>query len=118
MKLRLPRNILSFRGRWVLNKIYGLVQMGKCLFNKFYDDRFEEPEVGPRVFRKFNDGGVDMVVIVHVDDIVGHAQATIERFAAELEGKFKVKPMVEKFGVEKASNTPASLGVLTLSQSG
>ena len=45
-----------------------------------------------------------------MDDILAHAQATMERFVAELGGKFKVKSMVEKFGVEKASITPASSG--------
>ena len=40
-----------------------------------------------RGFRKFNDGEVEMVVFVHMDDILAHAQATMERFAAELGGK-------------------------------
>ena len=36
-----------------------------------------------------------MVVVVHVDDILAHTkdQATMERFAAELERKFKLKSM-------------------------
>ena len=34
---------------------------------------------------------------------------TMERFAAELDRKLKVKSMVEKFGVEKVSRTQASL---------
>ena len=55
---------------------------------------------------------------MHVDDILAHAQATIERFAAELGEKFKVKSMVEKFGVEKARRTSASSGVPILSPSG
>ena len=58
-----------------------------------------------------------MVVVVHVDDTLVHAQAMMERFAAELGGKFKVKSMVETFGVEKA-RTPASSGVPTLFPSG
>ena len=86
--------------------------------NRFYDDRCEQPEADPRVFRKYKGGGVEVVVIVHVDDILAHAQATMERFAAEFGGRFKVKSMVEKVGVEKASRTPASSGVPTLSQSG
>ena len=61
---------------------------------------------------------VEMVVVVHVDNIPAHAQVTIKRFAAELGGKFKVKSMVDKFGVEKASRTLASPRVSTLSQSG
>ena len=51
-----------------------------------------------------------MVVVMHVDDTLAHAQATMERFVVELEGKFKVKSIVEKFGAEKASRTPASSG--------
>ena len=70
------------------------------------------------MFRKFNDGEVKMMVVVHVDGILAHAkdQATMERIAAELGGKFKVKLMVENFGVEKASRTPAFSGVRTLSK--
>ena len=104
----------------LLNKISRLVQAIRCLFNIFYDDRFEKSEADPRVFRKFNDGEMEVVIIVHVDDILAHAkdQATMERLIAELGGKFKVKSMVETFGVEKASRAPASLGMHTLSQSG
>ena len=53
-----------------------------------------------------------------MDGILAHVQATMERFSAELGGKFKVKSMVEKFGVEKASRPPDSWMVPTLSQSG
>ena len=67
------------------------------------------------MFCKFNDGQVEMVVVVHMDDILAPAQATMDRFAAELEGKFRVKSMVEKFGVKKVSRTPASSGIPTLS---
>ena len=58
-----------------------------------------------------------MVVFVHVDDILAHAQATMERFSAELGEKFKVKPVVEKFVVEKTGRTPVSSGVSNLSPS-
>ena len=61
------------------------------------------------MFRNFDDEEVEVVVVVYVDDILAQAQATRERFAAELGGKFKVKSLVEKFGVEKASRKPASL---------
>ena len=54
----------------LLNKIYGLVQPGRCLFNIFCEDKFEQSEADRRVFRKFDDGGVEMVVFMHVDDIV------------------------------------------------
>ena len=73
----------------LLSKIYRLVQVRKNLFNIFFDDRFEQPEADPRVFRKFDDGEVEMVVVGYVDDTLAHAQATIERFAAELGGKLK-----------------------------
>ena len=70
-------------GMGLLNKIYGLVQAGRCLLNIFCWDKFEESEAGRRVFCKFDDGEVDMVVFVHADDILTHAQATMERFTAE-----------------------------------
>ena len=100
----------------LLNKIYGLVQAGRCLSNIFCD-RFEQSEADRRVFRKFN-GEVEMVVFIHVDNIFAHAQATRERLVVNLGEKIKVKSMVEKFGVEKAMRTPASLGVPTLSSIG
>ena len=39
------------------------------------------------MFRKVVDGEVEIMIVVHVDDILAHAkdQATVERFAAELE---------------------------------
>ena len=43
------------------------------------------------MFRNFDDGEVEMVVVVHVDDILAQAQATMERFTAEFGGKFKLK---------------------------
>ena len=83
-----------------LNKaIYGLVQAGRCLNNEFYDDmtaiRFERAKADPCVFRKVIDGEAEMVVVVHVDDILACAkdQATMDRFAAELGQKFKLKDM-------------------------
>ena len=70
------------------------------------------------MFRKFDDGEMEMVVFIHVDGILAHAQATMEKFAAELGETFKLKSIVEKFGVEKTSRIPASSGVSTLSPSG
>ena len=67
----------------LLNKIYGIAKAGKYLFNIFCDDKFEQSEADRRVLRKFDDGEVEMVVFVHVDAILVHAQATMERFAAE-----------------------------------
>ena len=57
-------------------------------------------------------------VLMYLDDILTHAQATMKKFAAELGETFKVKLMVDKFSVEKARRTPASSGVPTLSPSG
>ena len=56
---------------------------------------FEQAKADPCVFRKVVDGEVEMVVVVHVDDILAHAkdQATMEKFAAELRQKFKLKDM-------------------------
>ena len=73
-----------------LNKaIYGLVQAGRCWNNKLCDDMtaigFEQAKADPCVFRKVVDGEAEMVVVVHVDDILAHAkdQATMDRFVAE-----------------------------------
>ena len=83
-----------------LNKaIYGLVQAGKCWNNKFCDDLtvigFEQAKADPCVFRKVVDGKAEMAVVVHVDDILAHAndRATMDRLAAELGQKFKLKDM-------------------------
>ena len=83
-----------------LNKvIYGLVQAGRCWNNKFCDDMtaigFEQAKADPCVFRKVVDGETEMMVVVHVDDILANAkdQATMDRFAAELGQKFKLKDM-------------------------
>ena len=83
-----------------LNKaIYGLVQAERCWNNRFCDDMtaigFEQAKANPRVFRKVVDGETEMVVVMHVDDILAHAkdQATMDRFAAELGQKFKLKDM-------------------------
>ena len=83
-----------------LNKaIYGLVQAGRCWKNKFCDDMtaigFEQAKADPCVFRKVVDGEAEMVVVVHVDDILAHAkdQAMMDRFVAELVQKFKLKDM-------------------------
>ena len=97
-------------GMELLNKIYRLVQAGRCLFYIFCDDKFEQSEADRRVFRKFENGKAEIMVFRHVDNILAHAQATMEKFAAELGETFKVNSMVEKLGVEKARKTPASGG--------
>ena len=78
-----------------LNKaIYGLVQAGRCWNNKFCDD---VAAIGITcVFRKVVDDEAEMGVVVHVDDILAHAKdqtTTMDRFAAELGQKFKLKDM-------------------------
>ena len=58
----------------LLNKIYGLVHAGRCLFNRLRDDRtaigFEQSEADSRVSREFDDGEVEIVVVVHMGDIL------------------------------------------------
>ena len=100
------------------NKIYGLVQATRYLFNIFCGDNLQQSEADRRVFRQFEDGEVKMMVFMHVDDILAHTQVTMERFAGELGEHFKVKSMVEQFGVEKARRTPAFSRVSTFSPSG
>ena len=68
----------------MLTKICGLVQAGRCLFSIIYDDKFEQPEVDRHVLRKFDNGKVEIVVFVDMDNILADAQATMERFTAEL----------------------------------
>ena len=99
--IEIPEEFQEFPGAMGrLNKaIYGLVQAGRCWNNKFCDGMtaigFEQAKADPCVFRKVVDGEAEMVVVVHVDDILAHAkdQATIDRFAAELGQKFKLKDM-------------------------
>ena len=67
----------------LLNNIYGLVQAGRCLFNMFCD-KFEQSEPNRCVFRKYDNGEVEMAIFMHAADILAHAQAMMERFAAEL----------------------------------
>ena len=82
-------------GMGLLNNIYGLVQAGRCLFNIFCDDKFEQSEADRRVFHTSDDREVEMVIFLRVDDILAHAQATMERFVIELGEKFQVKSIVE-----------------------
>ena len=97
--IEIPEEFQEFPGAGGrLNKaLYGLVQAGRCWNNKFCDDMtaigFEQAKADPCVFRKVVDGEAEMVVVVHVDDILAEAkyQATMDRFAAELGQKFKLK---------------------------
>ena len=52
----------------LLNKIYGLVKAGRCLFNIFCADKFKQSGADRRVFREFDDVEVEMVMFIHVDD--------------------------------------------------
>ena len=99
--IEIPEEFQEFPGAvGRLNKaIYGLVQAGRCWNNTFCDDMtaigFEQAKADSCVFRKVVDGEAEMVVVVHVDDILAHAKdrATIDIFAAELGQKFKLKDM-------------------------
>ena len=57
----------------LLNKIYFILQAGRCLFDIICDDKFEQSEAGERVFRKFDDGEGETVAFVHMDGILTHA---------------------------------------------
>ena len=76
-----------------------IVQNSKETNNKFCDDMtaigFEQAKADPCVFRKVVDSEAEMVVVVHVDDILAHAKgkATMDRFVVELRQKFKLKDM-------------------------
>ena len=99
--IEIPKEYQDFPGAvGRLNKaIYGLVQAGRCWNNMFCSDMkaigFEQSKADPCVFRKVVDGEAEMVVVVHVDDILAHAKdkETMDRFAAELGLKFKLKDM-------------------------
>ena len=97
--IEIPEEFQEFPGAvGRLNKaIYALAQAGRCWNNKVCDDMtaigFEQAKADPCVFLKVVNGEVAMVVVVHVDGILAHAkdQATMDRFAAELGQKFKLK---------------------------
>ncbi|CAN0465889.1 unnamed protein product, partial [Ascophyllum nodosum] len=100
--VEIPEKFQEFPGAvGRLNKaIYGLVQAGRCWNNKFCDDMtaigFEQAQADPCVFCEVVDGEAEMVVVVHVDDILAHAKdqtTMMDRFAAELGQKFKLKDM-------------------------
>ena len=99
--IEIPEEFQEFPGAvGRLNKaIHGLVQAERCWNNTFCNDMtaigFEQAKADPCVFRKVVDSEAEMVVVVHVDDILAHAkdQATMDRFAAELGQKFKLKDM-------------------------
>ena len=99
--IEIPEEFQEFPGavRRLNKAIFGLVQAGRCWNNKFCDDitaiGFEQAKADPCVFRKVVDGEAEMVVVVHVDDILAHAedQAAMERFVTELGQKLKLKDM-------------------------
>ena len=49
-------------GMGLMNRIYGLVQVGRCLFNTICD-KFEQSEADRRVFGKFDDGEINIVML-------------------------------------------------------
>ncbi|CAM9472324.1 unnamed protein product [Ascophyllum nodosum] len=97
----------------LLNKaIYGLVQAERYWNNKFYNDMTaigsEHSKADPWVLYKVADKELEMVVVVHVDDVLAHTkdQATMKRFAAELERKFKLNDMGNtKYYIGEARST-------------
>ena len=99
--IEIPKEFQEFPGAvGRLNKtIYGLVQARRCWSNKFCDKmtaiEFKQAKADPYVFRNVVDGEAEIMVVVHVDDILAHAkdQAAMDRFAAELGQKFKLKDM-------------------------
>ena len=98
--IEIPGEYPDFPGAvGLLKAVYWLVQVRRCRNIKFCDDSmaigFEQSKSDLRVFRKVADEEVEMVVVVHVGDILAHAkdQATMETFAAELGRKFKLKDM-------------------------
>ena len=99
--IEIPEEFQEFPGAvGRLNKaIYGLVQARRCWNNKFCDGMtaigFEQAKADPCVFGKVVDGETEIVVVVHVNDILAHAkdQATMNRFAAKLGQKFRLKDM-------------------------
>ena len=74
--IEIPEEFQEFPGAvgWLNKAIYGLVQAGRCWNNKFCDDMaligFERAKADPCMFRKVVDGEAEMVVVVHVDDIL------------------------------------------------
>ena len=88
----IPEKFQEFPGAvgWLNKAICCLVQAGRFWNNKFCDDMtavgFKQAKADPCVFRKVVDGKAEMVVVVHVDDILAHAkyQVTMDTFAAEL----------------------------------
>ena len=69
----------------LLNKIYGLAS-GVCLFVR---RQIRAIRSGSTRVPHFNDGEVEMVLFVRVDDIFAHAQAMRKRLAAEFREKIK-----------------------------
>ena len=93
--IEIPKEYQEFTNK----AIYGLVQAGRCWNNKFCNDmtaiRFEQSKADPCEFRKIANKETEIKVVVYVDNILAHAkdQATMERFAADLERKFKLQDM-------------------------
>ena len=91
--------VVGYQYNRLLRQQQDSYSQGGCWNNTFCDNMkaigFEQAKADPCVFRKVVDGEVEMVVVVHVDDILTHAkdQATMDRFAAELGQKFKLKDM-------------------------
>ena len=99
MYIEIPEEFQEFPGAVErLNKtVYGLVQAGRWQNSKFCVNlmavEFEEVKADLCVFRKVVDDEAEMVVVIHVDDILVNSkdQAKLDRFAADLGQKYKLK---------------------------
>ena len=100
-------------GMSLLNKIYGLVQGERCLLNIICDDKFEQSgacSVSSMERWRW------WCLCTCTTSLLTPKQRW-RGLPLSLEGKFRVKSMVEELRVEKARRTPTSLGVPTLSSS-
>ena len=91
----------------LLNKIYFLVQAGRCLFDIICDDKFEQSEAEGRVFRKFDDRGRLLRLCIWTTFLLTPKRRWKSSLLS-LGERFKVK-----FGIEEAKRTPAFCGGAT-----
>ena len=68
-----------------LIKIYRFLQAGRCLFNIFCDDKFEQTQADLRVCHKIDDDEVEKVLFMDLDDILADVQETMESFAKDIQ---------------------------------
>ena len=85
-----------------LNKaIYDLVQVGRCWNMRLTNDLktlgFEQSRVDPCVFRKFVAGKMEVILVVHLDDLLALTvtKEAMEIFVGQLHSTFKIKDLGE-----------------------